>query len=172
VKENDQKEIERYHQVLNKILISYGSIQLGASREDAEDCAQNVLIHSVVQIRKGNLQHAEAIISYLFTSFRNEYLKLKRKLREPLTEQDPQEIPDEPRQLSQMIEVERLHILEQCMKLLKEDLRTFIGEWFLHPGKDAAAVADQYGMSVTSVWTKKHRIIQVLKECVHNKWKK
>ena len=78
---------------------------------------------------------------------------------------------DKPDQLSRLLDDEKMSILTRCIEGLKADYRNYIEYWFQNPGYETSVVADYFGISVSNAWTKKHRVINVLKDCFEKKIK-
>lgn len=165
VLEEDEVASARLVNVITPVLIKFLRVRFGVNRLDAEDCAQNTLLIAIEKIRSGKLENPDVIISYLFTTAKNEYFKLLAKEKEGAFSEPPESYHEPADQLSQLLNEEKMAILRKCVEELKEDFRTYINYWFGHAGNETAVVAQHFGISVNNAWTKKHRIINVLKEC-------
>lgn len=168
----DEPEISRLTKIITSVLIKFLTVRMNASLHDAQDCAQNTLLIAIKKIREDELDHPDAIINYLFTTAKHEYLNAQNKERELRYEEVPQRHSTKADQLSKLLDKEKMGILKQCLKALKPDFRKFINYWFEHPGYETAVVADYFDISVNNAWTKKHRVINLLKECYEKKIKK
>ena len=150
-------------------LVRFLQIHMGAGKDDAEDCVQHSIELALSVIRAGKLNDSDKILSYMMTTCRNNYLKLRGKKREVNYDRIPDERYHEPSQIRSILEQERKKILEKCLKELKEGYRRFIEYWFEHPDSDADVVASHFNISVNNVWTRKHRVIKRLNECYQKK---
>ena len=92
-----------------------------------------------------------------------------RKHKEESYEEVPDSYKQDGDQLKNLLEEERQVVLEKCMNELRPDYKEYISYWFRHAGDEAAAVAKHFKISVNNAWTKKHRIIKMLKECCRKK---
>ncbi len=171
IQENDEEATTRQVKVLTRVLIKFLKARYGASHHDAEDSAQNALMIVIEQIREEKVDSPDAIISYLFTTAKHEYFRWLKKDKESNYKDIPLSHSDGGDQLHRLIDEEKMNILKNCIKQLKQDYREFIEYWFNHPTHEASVVADEFDISVNNAWTRKHRVIQVLKECVQKKIK-
>ncbi|HCD51645.1 MAG TPA: sigma-70 family RNA polymerase sigma factor [Balneolaceae bacterium] len=169
VEKNDRVVLARLTPIIISVLIKYLKVRLHAGHEDAQDCAQNALLGTIEQIRAGQVENPDTIIYYLFTSARNEFITLLRKHKEESYEEVPDSYKQDGDQLKNLLEEERQVVLEKCMNELRPDYKEYISYWFRHAGDEAAAVAKHFKISVNNAWTKKHRIIKMLKECCRKK---
>lgn len=172
VLENDESMITKQVKVITAVLIKFLTVRMNASFEDAQDCAQNTLLIALEKIRNDDLTHPDALINYLFTTSKHEYFKVLSKDREVNYEDLPEHHSIKADQLHRLVDQEKMSLLKRCMEALKADYRKFIEFWFTNPGYETAVVADHFGISVNNAWTKKHRIINVLKECIEKKFQK
>lgn len=169
VQENDQAAINEYVPVINSVLIKFLKVRQGAAHHDAEDVAQNTIINVTEKIRSDELKNPDSVIYYLFTTAKNEYFKYLRRIKEGNYEEVPESYSSEGDQLINILNQERQRILELCLQLLKPNLKEYITYWFNHPRDEAVVVAEHFGISVNNAWTKKHRILKTLKDCVEKK---
>lgn len=162
---DDRNSLNEYYVVLTKILVKFLLVRLDATIEDAKDSAQNAIMFAVEKIKSSELKHPELIINYLFTTAKHDYLKHQNKQKEINYEEVPEHHSEEGDQLENLLEQERLSVLSLCFNTLKPKQFNYISYWFDNPKSEATMVAEHFGISVNNAWTKKHRIIQVLKEC-------
>ena len=169
VQEDDQVVIKEYVPIIMSVLIKFLKVRQGAAHHDAEDVAQNTIINVTEKIKSDKLKNPDSVIYYLFTTAKNEYFKYLKRVKEGTFDEVPESYVTEGDQLHNILNKERQRILEKCMQLLKPKLREYITYWFNHPQDEASVVADHFGISVSNAWTKKHRILKVLKDCVEKK---
>ncbi|MTI88857.1 MAG: sigma-70 family RNA polymerase sigma factor [Balneolaceae bacterium] len=167
--EKDEKEVARQVEVIIPVLIKFLKVRYGASHHDAEDCAQNTLLIAIEKIHADELNSPDAIIYYLFTTAKYDYFKSKSKNKEINFEEVPESHFKKSEQLTRLIDEEKMTLLEECIEQLKADYKTFIEYWFENPASDASTVAEYFNISINNVWTRKHRVIQVLKSCFKEK---
>lgn len=171
IKENDSARVNELLRRLMPRLKRFLTVHMNASRQDAEDCAQESILLCIEAIKEDRLRNSDKILSYLFTSCRNNYLKLKEKHKE----QHYDEIPDDQHapaaQLLNLLDKERKRLLEWCLKQLKQEYQAFMRYWFQFPDSEAEKVAEHFDLSVSNTWTRKHRIITKLNECYEEKSK-
>lgn len=169
VLQNDQSVINKQVEVITAVLIKFLTVRMDASIEDAQDCAQNTLMIAIEKIRNDKLSHPDAVINYLFTTAKHEYFKQLSKEREVNYENLPEHHFEKPDQLHRLVDNEKMTILERCIEALKADYKKYIEYWFQNPDYETSVVAEHFGISVNNAWTKKHRVINVLKECFEKK---
>lgn len=166
VNENDRSELDRLSVIISRVLMKFLRARLNASQEDAEDCVQSTLLQVIKTIRDDKLNNPDSIIYYMFTAAKNEYFKVLSKRKEDIYEETPHHYYDEPGQLMSLLDKERQRILEYCVSKLKPAQISYISYWFENPADDAGSVAKHFNISLSNAWTRKHRIIQILKSCV------
>lgn len=169
LKENDSSRVNEHLNTLIPRLHRFLTIHMNASRQDAEDCAQETLLLTLEAINEDRIKNPERILSYMLTSCRNNYLKMVSKDKEQNYEEVPEEQHHQPGQLKAMLDEERKSLLEWCMEQLKDEYKKFMEYWFTDPGMEAEKVADKFNLSLSNTWTRKHRIIKQLNECYQKK---
>lgn len=162
---NDKESLGEFYEVLTKVLLKFLLVRMDADLEDAKDSAQNAIMFGVEKIKNKELEHPDLIINYLFTTAKHDYLKHQSKRKEVNYEEIPAHHSEQGIQLEKLLDEERQSILQRCFEKLKPKQFNYISYWFNNPQSDTALVADHFGISVNNAWTKKHRIIHVLKEC-------
>lgn len=169
IQNDDAEEIASLVSVISAVLIKFLKVRIGASHHDAEDCVQTTLMHVIEKIRNDKLNNPDSIIYYLFTASKNEYFKQQAKIKEPLYDETPESYSEEGDQLTRLLDDEKQGILKNCLNQLKPKFKDYIKYWFQNPDDDTAVVASHFGISVNNAWTKKHRILKLLKDCCEKK---
>jgi DNA-directed RNA polymerase specialized sigma24 family protein len=169
VLENNEPVINEQVKVITAVLIKFLTVRLDAPIEDAKDCAQSTLLIAIEKIRNNELDNPDVVINYLFTTSKHEYFKVISKEREVNYDDLPSHYYDKPDQLNRLVDSEKMSILKRCIEALKADYKKYIEYWFQNPDFETSVVADHFGISVNNAWTKKHRVINVLKECFEKK---
>lgn len=169
IRENDSSRVNELMKELVPRLKRFLSIHMNASEVDAEDCAQETILHCIEVIKEDKLRDPEKVLSYILTSCRNNYLKMKEKMREERYEEVPEHNNSPAGQLLNLLDKERKRILEWCLKQLKKEYQAFMRYWFRYPDAEAEKVAEHFNLSVSNTWTRKHRIINTLNECYKKK---
>lgn len=162
---NDEESLREHYTVLTKVLVKFLLVRLDAGIEDAKDSAQNAIMFGIEKIKNEELNHPDYIINYLFTTAKHDYLKHQNKRKESNYEEIPDHYSKEGDQLNNILSEERQNILTRCFSKLNTKQFDYISYWFDNPESETSLVAEHFGISVNNAWTKKHRIIQVLKEC-------
>lgn len=169
IKENDRVETERHVKLISAVLGKFIRVRFDAGYHDTEDVVQSTLYVAVRKIRSGQLKSPDALIYYLFTTAKNEYIKKMDKVREVNYHHLPSRHSGEADQLNRLLRKEQMDILRKCLLELRPDHRQYIEYWFGHPGYDAASVANHFGISLNNAWVLKHRIIDMLRKCHRKK---
>jgi len=169
VQENDDKTVSSILKTVNVILYRYLRVRFNSSHHDAEDCVQNTLMLVFEKCKNDAVESPDAILSYMFTTARNEYFKRLEKSTEINMADLPDSYAKKPDQLENLLDEEQLSILEECLGLLKETHRNYIEYWINHPAEEASAVAKKFNISVSNAWTRKHRILKQLNKCYEDK---
>ena len=165
VQNNDTEELETMAVIITAVLIKFLKVRLGVTHQDAEDAAQSTLLRVIEKIRNDKLNNPDSIIFYLFKTAKNEYFKAQKKIKEPTFEEVPETYSASPDQLYKLLNDEKLSVLQACLNALKPGLKEYIKYWFENPADETSVVADNFGISVSNAWTKKHRILKILKDC-------
>lgn len=169
VKNDDPDELTSLVTVITAVLIKFLKVRIRASHQDAQDSAQNTLILVIEKIKEDKLNNPDSIIYYLFTTAKNDYFKAQAKIKEPTFDEVPESFSTDGDQLKNILSEEKKSILRICLDELKPDFKTYISYWFQNPKDETAVVADHFGISMSNAWTKKHRILKLLKECCEQK---
>ncbi|MFU8812295.1 MAG: RNA polymerase sigma factor [Balneolaceae bacterium] len=169
IQNGDEATTSRLCQQATPILINYMVIRVGCSREDAEDAVQRMFEYVIPRIREEGIDAPKALLSYMLTSARHMYLKMvksqKNKQADPLEHE-----PSSPAgQLWDLIDEERQKLLALCLSMLDKTQAAFIQFFFTNPDADTETVAEHFDISLNNVWTRKHRIVNTLRDCVQKK---
>lgn len=170
VLESDQATITEQVNVITPVLVKFLTVRLDADFHDAQDCAQNTLLIAIEKIRDDKLLNPDAIINYLFTTAKHEYFSMLSKDREKNYQDLPEHHSAQGDQLHRLLDKEKMSLLKRCVEALKVDYRKFIEFWFQNPDYETSVVADHFGISISNAWTKKHRVINTLQECLEKKF--
>lgn len=155
-------------------LTGFLQIELRASLEEAEESTQDAFLTTIEAIKKGALENPEKVASYLITSAKYAFLKMRKNkkptegLNPELLEMEDDESPDqfEERQNTTLLDEDRQRALNSCIRKLDQASKLFIKHLFTYPDKNAEELAKRFKTSKNNVWTKKSRIIKQLNECV------
>lgn len=171
IRENDSSRVNELMIKLVPRLKRFLRVHMNASKADAEDCAQETILQCIEVIKEDKLRDTEKVLSYITTSCRNNYLKMKDKYKEEHFEEVPDDNNSPADQLMNLLDKERKNILKWCLKQLKEEYQAFMKYLFKYPAAEAEKVAEYFNLSVSNTWTRKHRIINKLNECYKKKSK-
>lgn len=168
-KENDSKKVNELLEALRPRLMAFLRVHMNASQADAEDCAQDSLLDSIEKIEADQLDDPEQVVSYILSTCRNNYLKMRRKRRPETMDDVSTKQRQDPRQLQSLLDEEQERLLEWCLNQLKKEYQKFMQYWFDHPDAHTNKVAEHFDISVNNAWTRKHRLVRKLNECYQKK---
>lgn len=169
--EDDQKRLNKILGKLFPALVHYLRGTMSCSRTDAEDCAQQAIMDTLEKIKANRIRTPESVYPYLLKSCRNNYFRIRRHNNKMVRDEHFSYLIEPAEQLRNLLDDEELCILNDCLDSLSDSLRTFINYFIKRPGIDSEQVAHEFQTSVAGVWSKKHRIIQLLADCVKIKMK-
>lgn len=166
---DNQLEITRSFNHLSPLLIRYLRGMMNAQLADAEDVIQNVFSKTIDAIRSGRIEDPSKIGAYLIKAVRNNYISYTRKNQLEDLSEDPGYFASLSEQIDTLVEEEKFEALRDCVSDLDETNKNFMKFWLAKPDERADVLASYFKMSVSYVFTKKHRLIKVLSECVKKK---
>jgi RNA polymerase sigma factor (sigma-70 family) len=165
----DSKELEALYGEAFQILCRYLGTTMKADHQDAQECAQHALVMTMERLRKGAIRNTDSLFSYLLQSAKNRYMRMRHdRVKNSLQDNIERYVPVE-EQIDLLVTDERKKALQACIADLDEPSREFILYWLENPDARSGAVARHFNISVNNVWTKRHRIVKKLGECVRKK---
>lgn len=172
LKDGTSKELDSLYEETFDILCSYLRTNMRANEPDAKDCAQHALVKTLERIQKNAIREPESIYSYLLQSARNRYLRVRYEHNRSNYQEDMEAYVPVEEQIDILSTREEQDALENCLDQLNGKSRNLIEYLLEHPDSQARDVAVRFGISVNNVWTKKHRIIKILSDCIQSKLQK
>lgn len=166
IKNGDQKTSSRLCSEATPILKRYLLKKFSADPNDAEEAIQQMYEYIVIKVLEDDFENPKGILSYMIKTCRHNYIKLAQEKNRPDIENISREPVSEARQIWQLINEEEQEILQYCTEKLRENYKEFINYWFSFPNATANDAAEFFNISVNNAWTRKHRIINKLNECV------
>ena len=171
LQEGDSRKTNELIEALRPRLIAFLRAHLNANKADAQDCAQEALLSAIKVIKEDRIKNPDQVVQYIMSICKNNYLKMLDKQPEEMIDEIPEEHQHGPHQLQSLLDEEQEKLLEQCMDQLKEKYQRFMEYWFEHPDAHTQKVADEFDITKSNAWTRKHRIIKKLNECYRKKSK-
>ena len=163
IQQGDKTETNRLLSEVVPKLIEYLIYGLGASKEAAEDCAQQTVLKVLEQIRRKKIRQKNAIFSYLITTCRHEYLRYRRKEKRYMPDESINEHTCEPaEQASKLLHREKQQLLKECINELDPESKEFIVHFLIYPDTSTAEAARHFNLSESNVRTRKSRITHQL----------
>jgi RNA polymerase sigma factor (sigma-70 family) len=153
------------------VLIRYLKVRMGASDDDAKDAVQKMFLYIIESIKDDKIQNPSGLLSYMLKTCRHNYTKTLRRQDFEIVDESVDFAVNEPEQIDKLLDKERKRILQRCLELLNANYREFITHWLIDPSVDAEKIADKYNTSAGNIWTRKHRVIKQLNDCVKKKLK-
>lgn len=163
------KEFSELYSEAFAVLCSYLRTTMRADEHNAKDCAQHALVKTMERVRKGAIRDPDSIYSYLLQSAKNRYMRVRFEQRRSNFQEDMEIYAPVEEQIDRLAAQERKKALESCLEKLDEDSREFILFWIENPNARGSVVAQLFNMSVNNVWTKRHRLVKKLSECIKKK---
>ncbi len=122
------------------------------------------------RIMSDKIRDPKSILGYMMQASRNAYLNLKvseKRFRHQLLLDN--DMAEPALQVEELIEEERMEILQICINELDENSQEFISYYIDNPGVGSKQVADYFGISEANNRTKKSRIIAILSDMYRQK---
>lgn len=148
--------------ILEKYLIS----NVNATPEDAEDAVQKMFEYVIPKIQNDEIESPSGLLSYMLSGARHSYYKIVRDFDLDKYAEIEEELVTEPEQVWNLVSEDQESILVTCIEKLKghyQDLITFL---FDHPEANTKEIAEYFEISKNNAWTRKHRVIKQLQDCV------
>lgn len=166
VKNGDQLTASRLCSDATPILKRYLRKKCGADPADAEDAIQKMFEYVINKIHTDDFENPSGILSYMLKTCRHNYIKLAREKNGEDIESMVNMPAYEPTQIWDLVNEEKQEILKYCADKLRKGYKEFINYFFSYPNATTEDVADHFDISVNNAWTRKHRVINKLSECV------
>lgn len=168
IKNGDQHTANKLCAEATPILKKYVVSRTGCSSADADDAVQKMFEYIIHKILDDEIENPKGLLSYMLKTSKHMYFKMVKKQRLEKTYNIAQEDSQRPNQLWNLIDKEKQQILQECIDQLREGYREFITHWFSFPGANTEDIADHFDISVNNAWTRKHRIVKKLHDCVES----
>lgn len=149
--------------ILKKYLIS----KVGAEPDDADEALQNMFEYVINKIRDEEIDNPAGLLAYMLKSSKHSYYNMLRGRRRDFTEEIQEEPVSPAEQVLRLVDKEKQKILRICIEKLKKGYREFITHWFSFPDAETEDIAEHFDISVNNAWTRKHRIVKKLTDCVN-----
>jgi len=149
------------------ILRRYLMVRMGASKEDAEDCVQLMFEYIIERIKNNEFHNPPALLSYMLTTCRHNYIRMINENNNEIINEinDPSVGSD---QIWKLIDEEKQRVLTYCIKKMNYNYRTLADFLLIHPNAETQDIADYFNISTNNAWTRKHRVIKWLSDCIKN----
>lgn len=171
IQSEDRRETDRICAELHPRLKNYLVATMGAAPDLAEDAVQNMFEYLIPKIRRNEITTPSGLLSYMQTGVRHNYLKIIRKEQLNSGEPESDMIPVEPNQVWDLVDREKRELLAGCIGKLSSHYRLLIEFLLAHPNAESEDVAEEFNISVTNAWVRRHRAIKLLNSCVAKKLK-
>ncbi|MCC5933331.1 MAG: hypothetical protein LAT75_07640 [Candidatus Cyclonatronum sp.] len=166
IQHDDVAEMNQLARKTTRVITDFLRIHFGVSKDDAEDCAQNVLLMIISKTKTGEIDGTKPA-AYILVSARNEYFRLykqnKRMAGMP-SEDLLESTHNNPGQL--LIDNELKDLLYLCIEKLNAAFRRMVLFMLSNPEAKTETLAREFNTTASNVWTRKHRINQKLLECI------
>jgi RNA polymerase sigma factor (sigma-70 family) len=166
IREGDMKTANERCAEATPILINYLISTVNASREDAEDAVQRMFVYLIPKIQNDEINSPSGLLSYMLTGVRHSYYKIYRDYDFDNYEEIKEELVSQAEQAWNLINREKESILQRCLSKLKNHYRDLMEFLFDHPEAVPEDIAEHFDISLNNAWTRKHRALQQMNECV------
>jgi RNA polymerase sigma factor (sigma-70 family) len=163
---HDEAKISKAVSKLRVHLLEYLRVMMKADLADSEDVVQNVFLNTINTIRDGAIDEPSKLGSYIIKATRNQYFSLKRRVQLEELDQNTEYFASLSEQIDALVEQEKYEALQDCVEELDTDNKAFIRYWLSKPDEKAEKIAEYFKIKINLVFTKKHRIIKMLANCV------
>ncbi len=148
--------------ILKKYLIS----KVNASPNDADDAVQRMFEYVIPKIRKDEINSPTGLLSYMLKAARHSYYKIMRDFDLDKFDEIEEQLVSEAEQVWKLMSKEQAAILMRCLEGLRNSYREFAGFLFDYPAANTEDIAEMFGISPANAWTRKHRVLKKLADCV------
>lgn len=148
--------------ILKKYLIS----KLNASSEDAEDAVQQMFEYIIPKIIEDDINNPSGILSYMLKATRHSYYKIVRDFDLDKFDEIEEQLVTEADQAWLLMNEDQANILLRCIEGLRNSYREFARFLFDYPEANTDDIADNFEISPANAWTRKHRVLKKLSDCV------
>lgn len=169
VKNGDQLTASRLCSDATPILKRYLQKKCGADPSDADDAIQRMFEYIINKIFEDDFENPHGLLAYMLKACRHNYIKLAREKNRPDIENLANEPFNEPVQIWELVNEDKQEILKYCTEKLRKGYKEFINYFFSFPNASTEDVADYFDISINNAWTRKHRVINKLNECVETR---
>ena len=166
VRRGDSKTADRMCAEAIPILKRYLISNVNATPEDAEDAVQKMFEYVIPKIQNDEIESPSGLLSYMLSGARHSYYKIVRDFDLDKYGKIEEELVAEPEQVWNLVSEDQESILESCIEKLKGHYQELIIFLFDHPNADTKEISEYFEISKNNAWTRKHRVIQQLQECV------
>lgn len=166
IKNGDQVTSSRLCSKATPIFKNYLFKKFSADPNDADEAIQQMYEYIILKVLEDDFENPKGILSYMLKTCRHNYIKLAREKNRPDIENISAEPISEAQQIWQLVNEEEQEILKYCTEKLREGYKEFINYWFDFPNASAGEAAEYFNISINNAWTRKHRIINKLNECI------
>jgi DNA-directed RNA polymerase specialized sigma24 family protein len=169
----NREDAEQYAKNVSEVMVDYLVVRHRADRNDAWDAAQQTILILLERGEQIQLRDASKAMAFVLKILRNEHLRILRNtsgaVKESLEMYEAQ-IPKSDH-LDAMVTRERMYVLHHCIGSLSQINRQFILHFMDQTWNEAEKLAQKLQITVNSAWTRKHRIIRSLSDCMRRKLK-
>ena len=151
-------------------LIEYLRVTMRAEETAAYESVHQAYLAVHERIMDDKIRDHKSILGYMMQASRNAFLNLKaneKRYRHQLLSDN--DIAEPALQVEELIDEERMEILQICINELDEYSQEFINYYIDNPGVGSKQVADYFDISEANARTKKSRNIVILSDMYKQK---
>ncbi|MGF1669108.1 MAG: RNA polymerase sigma factor [Balneolaceae bacterium] len=168
IKTGDEATANQLCEEATPILRRYLMIRMGAQTQDAEDCVQYMFEYVIGKIQNDDFNNPSGLLAYMLTTCRHAYMRMVNERNMEIANEvnDPSIESD---QIWSLIDEEKQQVLSYCLKKLNSNYSSMAEYLLEHPNAKTEDLADFFNISYNNAWTRKHRAINSLRNCIKKK---
>lgn len=172
LKKQERNQTSQLLRELLPKLEEYLKITMGATAEEAKESVQQAFLNVYEQILKEKLREPKTLLSYMMRACRNEYIAYMRDQKRYGYSYDDalsNQFVEPAKQISNLVDQERMEILEKCLDELDKESREFMTYLIDNPDTTTKEASAYFKMSEANVRTKKSRLTKQLHDMFKSK---
>lgn len=172
LKNNDNKILSEEFKGIQKSLVDYLIYTRGADKSGAEDAVSIAFMKLLEAIKEDRIEKKEGLYKWLLTTSKFIYQDEKNKITNKIIDKDEfnEDSYIEPvQQIDLMHDPERKRLLEICMSLLTDEMRSTLDYLMQHPEVNLHNASKYLRINYMTLRRRKSRITHQLHECVQDK---
>jgi|GEM_PF-328991 len=143
--------------------------KFAADLNDADDAIQRMFEYIILKIQNDEIENPHGLLQYMLKACSHNYIKSAQEKNSPISQDLNFEPSSKPNQIWGLVNEDQQQLLKYCVEKLRKGYQEFFSFCFSHPGATTEDIADHFEISTNNAWTRKHRVINKIAECVETK---